>query len=68
MISFKFAHVTDEFHKSQVQNNSFTRIMLQMNLEGSWMMNNMKFQIASTWFINKLALAKSFSLGMLPKF
>ena len=50
MIFFKLSHVTDEFHKSQVQNNSFTMIMLQMNLERSSMMYQMKFQIASTQF------------------
>ena len=49
MIFLKVAHVTDEFHNSQVQNNSFTMIMLQMNSKGSSMMYQMKFQITSIW-------------------
>jgi hypothetical protein len=49
MIFFKLTHLADEFHKSQVQNNSFTTIMLQMNSDGSSIMYQMKFQITSTW-------------------
>jgi hypothetical protein len=68
MILLKVAHVADEFHKSKVQNNSFTMIMLQMNPRKVFKDVSYEFQIANTWFFNKLALAKSISKGMLPKF
>ena len=66
MIFFKFAHVAGEFHKSQVQNNSFTMIMLQMNSKGFSMMYQMKFQIASTWLHESWHCLSPFAYGVLP--
>ena len=67
MIFFKIAYVADEFHKSQVQHNSLT--MINVADESGEILNDVsdEFKLASSWFFNKLALAKSISKGMLPK-
>jgi hypothetical protein len=49
MILSKIAHVTDESHKSQVQNNSFIMTKLQMNLREIFKDVSDEVQIVSTW-------------------
>ena len=68
MIFFRISYVADEFHKSQVQHNSLTRINVAD--ESGEILNDVsdEFKLASSWSLNKLALAKSFSIRMLRKF
>ena len=56
MIFFKIAHATDEFQKSQVQNNSFKMIMLQMNLREIFKDVSDEFNCTQIWKLAGLHL------------